>query len=240
MDTAIVMGVGPDQGMGAQLCRRFASFGLHVFVAGRTQAKLDAVVENIRADGGQASAAVADATVEAEVVALFETAAAQGRIDCAIYNAGNNTPGRIEEMTADYFEQSWRSCCFGGFLFGREAVKHMKSADGGTILFSGATASMRGRTNFGAFNSSKAALRSLAQAMAKEYGPDGIHVGHVVIDGAIFGDKVRNKYPEFAERLGEAGMINIGAIVDAYAYLYKQSKSGWTFEVDVRTAIESW
>ena len=116
----------------------------------------------------------------------------------------------------------------------------MKLANTGTILFMGASASMRGRPNFGAFNSSKAALRCLAQAMAKEYGPGGIHVGHVVIDGAIFGDKVRNKHAEFAEKLGESGMINIGAIVDAYEYLYKQPRSGWSFEVDVRTAIESW
>ena len=240
MDIAVVMGVGPDQGMGAQLCKRFASFGLHVFVAGRTQEKLDAVADGIRTDGGQASAIVADATIEADTVKLFETAAAQGRIDCAIYNTGNNTPGRIEEMSADYFEQSWRTCCYGGFLFGREAIKSMKPAGSGTILFTGASTSMRGRPNFGAFNSSKAALRTLAQAMAKEYGPDGIHVGHVVIDGAIFGDKVRTRYPEFAEKLGETGMINIGAIVDAYEYLYKQPKSGWSFEVDVRTAIESW
>lgn len=240
MDAAIVMGVGPDQGMGAQLCKRFASFGLHVVIAGRTQEKIDAVAEDIRSGGGQASAIVADATVEADTVMLFKTAAAQGRIDCAIYNTGNNTPGRIEDMSAEYFEQSWRTCCYGGFLFGREAIKCMKSTGGGTILFTGASASMRGRTNFGAFNSSKAALRCLAQAMAKEYGPDGIHVGHVVIDGAIFGDKVRNRYPEYAEKLGETGMINIGAIVDAYAYLYKQPKSGWSFEVDVRTAIESW
>lgn len=182
----------------------------------------------------------ADATVEADTVGLFETAAAQRRIDCAIYNTGNNTPGRIEEMSADYFEQSCRSCCFGGFLFGREAIRRMKPEGQGTILFTGASASMRGRPNFGAFNSSKAALRTLAQAMAKEYGPDGIHVGHVVIDGAIFGDKVRDRYPEFAEKLGETGMINLGAIVDAYAYLYKQPKTGWSFEVDVRTAIENW
>jgi NAD(P)-dependent dehydrogenase (short-subunit alcohol dehydrogenase family) len=212
MDTAIVMGVGPDQGMGAQLCKRFSSLGLHVFVAGRTQAKLDAVVEGIRADGGDASAVAADATVEADVVELFAQAAGQ----------------------------SWRICCYGGFLFGREAVRHMKSMGGGTLLFTGASASMRGRPNFGAFNSSKAALRTLAQAMAKEYGRDGIHVGHVVIDGAIYGEKVRTKFPDFAEKLGEAGMINIGAIVDAYEYLYKQPKTGWSFEVDVRTAIESW
>jgi NAD(P)-dependent dehydrogenase (short-subunit alcohol dehydrogenase family) len=240
MDTAIVIGVGPDQGMGAQLCKRFASLGLHVVISGRTQSTLDTVVADIVASGGHASAVVADATLEHDVVNLFDAATEQGRVDCAIYNTGNNTPGLIEDMSADYFEQSWRSCCYGGFLFGREAVKRMKPANAGVILFTGASASMRGRANFGAFNSSKAALRGLAQAMAKEYGPDGIHVGHVVIDGAIFGDKVRNRYPEFAEKLGEKGMINLGAIVDAYEYLYKQPKSGWSFEVDVRTAIESW
>ena len=240
MDTAVVMGVGPDRGMGGRLCRRFAKLGKHVFVVGRTQAKLDSVVAGIAADGGSATAMVADATSEDGVVALFAAAAKTGRIDVAIYNAGNNTPGRLDEMTAEYFENSWRICCFGGFLFGREAIRQMKDSGGGTVLFTGASASLRGRPNFGAFNSSKAGLRALAQAMAKEYGADGIHVGHVVIDGAINGEKIRKRYPEYVEKLGDEGLVDIEAIVDAYEYLYHQPKTGWTFEVDVRTAIESW
>lgn len=237
---AIISGVGPDQGMGAQLARRFAGHGLHVFVAGRTQGKLDAVVASIHSDGGHATAVVADATDESATVELFKQARALGPIDLVIYNTGNNTPGRFEDMSAEFFERSWQVCCFGGFLYGREAIKNMKRDGGGTILFTGASASMRGRANFGAFNSSKAALRIMAQAMAKECGADGIHVGHVVIDGAIGGDKIRKGLPEIAARLGEDGMIDIQAIVDGFEYLYKQPRRGWSFEVDVRTSIETW
>ena len=128
----------------------------------------------------------------------------------------------------------------GGFLYGREAVKHMKRDGGGTILFTGASASLRGKPNFGAFNSAKGALRLLAHALAKEVGPEGIHVGHVVIDGAIAGDKIRTRFPEYAAKLGEDGLIDIQAIVDGYEYLYKQPRRGWSFEVDMRTAIETW
>ena len=240
MNTAIVMGVGPLAGMGAQLALRFASFDLEVLVAGRDSAKLAAVVDAIARAGGKARAVVADATREADVVALFAQAAAIGRIDCAIYNAGNNTPGRIVDMSADYFENAWRICCYGGFLFGREALRHMQSHGQGTVLFTGASASLRGRANFGAFAAGKAGLRSFAQALAKEAGPLGIHVGHVVIDGAINGDKIRARMPDYAAKLGDDGMISISALVDAYAYLYRQPRAGWSFELDVRTAQESW
>jgi NAD(P)-dependent dehydrogenase (short-subunit alcohol dehydrogenase family) len=234
------MGVGPLAGMGARLCQRFAGLGLEVLAAGRTQSSLDAVVADITRRGGRARAVVADATSEADTVALFDDAAARGPIACAIYNAGNNTPGRIEEMSAEYFERSWRIGCFAGFLFGREAVRRMLPAGSGTLLFTGASASLRGRPNFGAFNAAKAGLRALAQAMAKEYGPRGIHVGHVVIDGAINGEKIHTRLPDVAARLGADGMVDIDAIVSAYEFLYKQPRSGWSFEVDVRTALETW
>ncbi|MCC6707137.1 MAG: SDR family NAD(P)-dependent oxidoreductase [Gammaproteobacteria bacterium] len=240
MNTAIVMGVGPLAGMGAQLALRFASFDLEVLVAGRDSAKLAAVVDAVARAGGKARAVVADATREADVVALFAKAAAIGRIDCAIYNAGNNTPGRIADMSADYFENAWRICCYGGFLFGREALRHMQGHGQGTVLFTGASASLRGRANFGAFAAGKAGLRSFAQALAKEAGPLGIHVGHVVIDGAINGDKIRARMPDYAAKLGDDGMISISALVDAYAFLYRQPRHGWSFEFDVRTAQESW
>lgn len=239
-DIAIISGVGPEQGMGAQLAHRFAKLGLHVFVGGRTAASLHTVVAAIERGGGKATAVVADATDEQATVALFKQARAVGPITLVIYNTGNNTPGRIEDMTAAFFENSWRVCCFGGFLYGREAVKHMKADGGGTIIFTGASASMRGRPNFGAFNSSKGALRLMAHALAKEVGPEGIHVGHVVIDGAIAGDKIRTRFPEYVAKLGDDGLIDIQAIVDGYEYLYKQPRRGWSFEVDMRTAIETW
>ena len=240
MDTAIISGVGPLDGIGAKLCLRFASLGLHVFVAGRTQSSLDAVVAEIEKAGGSATAAIADATDEQATIALFQQARELGKIDLVIYNTGNNTPGRVEDMTAEFFETSWRVCCFGGFLYGREAIKYMKQDGGGTILFTGASASLRGRPNFAAFNSSKGALRNLANAMAKEYGNDLIHVGHIVVDGAVGGNKIHTRFPEYADQLGEDGLVSLDAIVDIYEFMYKQPRGGWSFEIDVRTAIENW
>jgi len=238
MATAVIIGVGPDRGLGAQLCKRFASEGLHVLVAGRTRSHLDAAVADIKSAGGQATAVVADATKENDVVELFDQA---GRdLDLAIYNAGNNTPGRILEMEADYFEQSWRVVCFGGFLFGREALRRMVPKGSGSILFTGASASLRGRAGFGAFNSSKAGLRTLAQAMSKEYGRDGIHVGHVVVDGAIGGEKIRKRAPDLVNRFGEDGLVSIEGIVESFVFLHKQPRTAWSFEVDVRTSKENW
>ena len=237
MRTAIVSGVGPLEGLGAQLCLRFASLGLHVLAAGRTESKLQAVVDAIKAAGGSSQAVVADATSEADTERLFDLAGDD--LALAIYNTGNNTPGRIADMSAEYFENSWRVCCFGGFLFGRAAI-HRFGSDGGTLIFTGASASLRGRENFGAFNSSKGALRNLAQAMAKEYGRDGVHVGHVVVDGPIGGEKIKKGLPEYAAKLGDEGMINIDGIVDGYVFLYQQPRQAWSFELDVRTSLEKW
>jgi len=235
---AVIMGVGAEQGLGSQLAKRIASEGLHVFVASRTQSRLDALTVEIEQARGKATAVCADATNEEQVIKLFEKAGSG--LDLAIYNTGNNYPGQIMDMDSEYFLKSWKSCCFGGFLFGREAVRSMVPSGKGTLLFTGASASLRGRANFGAFNSAKAGLRTLAQAMAKEYGPKGIHVGHVIIDGAIAGDKIMYHLPELAKKLGEDGMIKIEGIVDGYVYLYNQLPQAWTFELDLRTSIEKW
>ncbi|WP_456620248.1 SDR family NAD(P)-dependent oxidoreductase [Bradyrhizobium sp. P5_C12] len=236
MKTAIVIGVGPDRGLGARLCKRLAADGLKLIVAGRTLSALQAVAGDIQKAGGAAVPFVADATRESDIIALFD--AAGDNLDLAIYNAGNNTPGKIIEMEADYFEQAWRVVCFGGFLFGREAVRRMAPNKTGTLLFTGASASLRGRSGYGAFNSAKAGLRTLAQAMAKEYAPDGIHVGHVVVDGAIAGDKILTRFPDAAGR--EDSLIDIEGIVDAFTFLYRQPERAWSFELDVRTSREKW
>ena len=143
-EVAVVIGVGPEDGLGGTLCKRFAGRGMHVFVAGRTEPNLDALVRTIEAGGGQATAHVSDATSESDTAALFDAASAAGDLRLAIYNAGNNFAGRVKDMDAAYFEACWRVCCFGGFLFGREAVRRMAKMKRGSVLFTGASASMRG------------------------------------------------------------------------------------------------
>ena len=234
---AVVIGVGPEDGLGGALCKRFAARGMHVFAAGRTQTKLDAVAAVINAQGGRATPLVANATSEADVTSLFDAASAAGNIELAVFNAGNNFAGPVKEMDARYFEGCWRVCCFGGFLFGREAVRRMTS---GSILFTGASASLRGRANFAAFNAAKSGLRAFAQALAKECAADGIHVGHVVVDGAIAGEKIKQGLPQVAERLGEDGMIDLEGIARAYEFLHDQPRRAWSFELDLRTSLERW
>jgi NAD(P)-dependent dehydrogenase (short-subunit alcohol dehydrogenase family) len=238
MDSAIVLGVGASQGLGGALCRRFAREGLHVFAGGRTQEKLDAVVAEIRAAGGRATAQAADATRPSDTVALFDAAQKQGRIALAVYNAGNNRMRPLLEMDDAFFEDTWRLVCFGGFLFGREAARRMLPA-GGTLIFTGATASLRARPPFTAFASAKAALRALAHGMAREFGPQGLHVGHVVIDGGIDGDQINSRYPQLKQRAGEDGLLGIDAIADAYWALHVQQRSAWTLELDLRPYKES-
>jgi NAD(P)-dependent dehydrogenase (short-subunit alcohol dehydrogenase family) len=142
-------------------------------------------------------------------------------------------------MDADYFEQAWRVGCFGGFLFGREAARRMLPK-GGTLLFTGASASLRGRAGFAAFNSAKAALRNMAQAMAKELGPQGLHVAHVVIDGGIDGDRLRTRRPDLVKQMGEERLIDLDGLADAYWFLHQQSPRAWSFELDMRSKIEPW
>ena len=238
MKKAVIIGVGAEQGLGSQLAKRFASEGLHIFIAGRTLSRVQERAREIEQAGGKVTAVCADASDEKQVIELFQEAG--NEVSLAVYNAGNNFPGQIIDMDADYFENSWKSCCYGGFLFGREALRCMVPTGEGTLLFTGASASLRGRSNFGAFNSAKAGLRTLAQAMAKEYGPQGIHVGHVVVDGAIAGEKIMNRIPNFSEKLDEGRLINLEGIVDGYVFLYKQSAQAWTFELDLRTSKEKW
>jgi NAD(P)-dependent dehydrogenase (short-subunit alcohol dehydrogenase family) len=238
MHSAIVIGVGASQGLGGALCRRFGREGLHVLVAGRTQEKLEAIAGEVRAAGGAATAVVADATQPGDVAKLFEAAQGVGEIALAAYNAGNNRMRPLLEMDDAFFEDTWRVACFGGFLFGREAARRMLPA-GGTLIFTGATASLRARPPFTAFASAKAALRALAQGMAREFGPQGLHVGHVVIDGGIDGDQINRRIPQLKERLGPDGLLGIDAIADAYWWLHTQQRSAWTLELDLRPYKES-
>jgi NAD(P)-dependent dehydrogenase (short-subunit alcohol dehydrogenase family) len=207
---------------------------MHVFLGGRTRERLAEVAESIEAAGGRATPVVADATVAADVVDLFAAASADGDgPSVAVYNAGNNRFRPLLEMDDAFFEELWRLCCFGGFLFGREAARRMLPA-GGTLLFTGATASVRARPPFTAFASAKAALRALAHGMAREFGPSGLHVGHIIIDGMIDGDQLNRRFPDLKEQRGADGMLAVDAIADAYWSVHAQHRSAWTLELDLR------
>jgi NAD(P)-dependent dehydrogenase (short-subunit alcohol dehydrogenase family) len=233
--TAIVIGVGSAQGLGAALARRFASEGHRVVVSGRTEAKIAQIVRTIRDDGGKAEAFKADATIESDVTSLFDFAEASGQIvDLVAFNAGNNVLHDFRTMPANLFEQTWRVATFGGFLVGREAARRLAPLGKGTVIFTGATASLRGKPPFTAFASAKAGLRSLAQSMAREFGPAGIHVAHVVIDGGIDGEKLNTAAPQLKSERGADGLLNIDAIADAYWHLHSQHPSAWTHELDLR------
>lgn len=236
---AIVVGVGAEAGLGAAVCRRFAREGLHVAVAGRTPERLEAVAAAVRAGGGRATAVPTDATREADVLALFDAAERLGGVpSVVVYNAGNNRLGSLADMTAAVFEDTWRVVCFGGFLVGREASRRLAPARRGTVIFTGATASLRSRPPFVAFASAKAGLRAVAQGMARELGPQGIHVAHVVVDGGIDGELLRTLAPAYADAKGQGGLLSPDAIAETYWQLHRQDRTAWTFELDLRPAVE--
>jgi NAD(P)-dependent dehydrogenase (short-subunit alcohol dehydrogenase family) len=178
---------------------------------------------------------VTDATVEEEVIRLFDTVEDHGGPpELVVYNAGNNEFRPLLEMDAQFWEGLWRLCCFGGFLAGREAARRMLPRGGGTLIFTGATASIRSRPPFTAFASAKAALRALAFGMAREFGPQGLHVGHIIIDGVIDGDRVNQRFPQLKQQRGEGGMLDPDAIAAEYWGLHRQDRSAWALELDLR------
>ena len=243
--SAIVVGVGSERGLGAAVCKRFAREGYHVFVAGRTLAKVRTVADTIRTAGGSAEAVAADATKEADVVALFDRAMAakDGRDapDAVVFNAGDNAILDFRKTSAEQFEHFWRVGCFGGFLVGREAARRLAPLGRGTIVFTGASGSLRGKPGFAHFASAKAGLRMISQSMAREFGPQGLHVAHVVIDGGIDGDRLRGVLPApLIEKLGPDGLLSIDGIAEAYWTLHRQPRAAWTQELDLRPYKENW
>ncbi len=239
---AIVVGVGAERGLGAALCRKIAMEGYKVFVAGRTAAKIDQVVKTIAAAGGDAEPVATDATKEEDVVRLFDRAFAQDEEhappDLVIFNAGNNRRLDFRELSAELFEEFWRVGCFAGFLAGREAARRLVPLGRGTVLFTGASGSLRGRAGYAHFAAAKSGLRMISQSMAREYGPLGLHVAHVVIDGGINGDRLRASQPARYAEKGEAGLIGLDAIAEAYWFIHRQPATAWSQEIDLRTSRE--
>lgn len=231
--SAIVVGVGG--GLGAALARRFAEGGMAVTASARRSDTIDGVVKAAEAKGHRALAIPADATDEAQVHHLFEAAEqAHGTPDLVVYNAGAFRPKSILETTAEDVEHCFRIGCLGGFLVGREAARRMAARGSGTIIFTGATAALRGSARFFNLAVGKFGLRALAQSMARELGPRGLHVAHVVVDGQIAGPY----YETLKAERGPDALLEPDAIAETYWQLHRQQRSAWTLELDLRPWVE--
>jgi NAD(P)-dependent dehydrogenase (short-subunit alcohol dehydrogenase family) len=236
---ALVIGAG--DATGAAIARRFAREGYVACVTRRSADKLQPLVEEIRAAGGEAHGFGSDARKEDEVAALVEQIESQvGAIEAFVFNIGANVPCGVLEETARKFFKIWEMACFSGFLTSQAVAKRMAGRRRGTIIFTGATAALRGAANFAAFASAKHGLRALAQSMARELGPLNVHVAHVVIDGAIDTAFIRDNFPDMYARKDEDGILAPAHIADAYWYLHTQPRDAWTFELDLRPWVERW
>jgi NAD(P)-dependent dehydrogenase (short-subunit alcohol dehydrogenase family) len=234
---ALVIGAGDSTG--GAIARRFARGGYTVCATRRSLDKLQPLLEEIRAGGGEAHGFATDARKEEETAALFEDIEQRiGPIEVLVFNIGANVPSSILEETARKYFKIWEMACFGGFLNAKEAAKRMVPRGKGTILFTGATASLRGSANFAAFAGAKHALRALAQSMARELGVRGIHVAHVVVDGAIDTEFIRENFPERYALKDQDGILNPDHIAENYWMLHMQPRDAWTHELDLRPWME--
>lgn len=232
--------VGAGDATGGAIARRFAREGLVACVARRNGDKLAPLVEAIRAEGGEARAFGCDARQEDQVAAMVDTIEREiGTLEAVVFNVGANVRFPILETTARVYRKVWEMAAYAGFLTGREAARVMLPRGRGTIIFTGATASVRGRAGFAAFSGAKHALRALAESMARELGPQGIHVAHPIIDGAIDTAFIRDNFPERYALKDEDGILNPAHIADAYWHLHTQPRDCWTFELDLRPWSES-
>lgn len=234
-----VVGVGASAGLGAALGRRFAKAGLTVALTGRNAERVRSVAAEIAAAGGRAHALPGDASSVDDIKRLTAEVRALGPVHVAIFNAGNWVYGTALDITPEQFEATWRISTYAGLLFAQATLPLLLSAGTGTLLFTGATASLRGRGPFVAIAAAKAGLRSVAQSVAREYGPRGVHVAHVVIDGGIDGERLRTGSPQRAAEAGIDGLLNPDAIAETYWQLHQQHRSAWTHEVDLRPYKES-
>lgn len=241
MGVCLVVGAG--DGVGGAIARAFGKEGLEVCITRRARniAQLEDLAQSIRDDGGKAHAYGVDARSEDEMIALFDRIEREvGPLEVVVFNIGANVRFELTETTSRVFQKVWEMACFAGFLAGREAARVMLPRGKGTILFTGASASLRGRQGFSAFSAAKQALRAVAQAAAKELGPRGIHVAHVVVDGAIDGVFARTNIPDRQERMDRDDILKPEEIASNYVWLHKQQRSAWTHELDLRPWSENW
>ena len=233
--------VGAGDATGGAIARRFARAGYTACVTRRSADKLAPLVERIQAEGGQARAFGSDARDEAAVGLLVQTIEAEvGPIEVAVFNIGANVRFNVTDTTERVYRKVWELGALAGFLMGRDVAKAMLPRGRGTILYTGATASLRGGAGFAAFAGAKHALRALAQSMARELGPQGIHVAHVVVDGAIDTAFIAQNFPERHALKEQQGILNPDHIADNYWHLHQQPRSAWTHELDLRPWMETW
>lgn len=235
---AIIFGAGEN--LGSAVARRFAEGGYHV-VASRRRGDLSVLKARIDSDGGLCTTIHADAREEDQVIALFDRVEAEiGPIGVVVFNVGGNVRYHLLETTARVYRKTWEMCAYAGFLVVREATRRMLPRREGTILLTGATASIRGASGFAAFAGGKHALRALAQCTARELNPQGIHVAHVVIDGPIESSATRTLFPDLFETRPAEAILQPSDIAEIYWQLHCQPRSAWSFEIDVRTNLEPW
>lgn len=237
--SVLVVGVGAPQGLGAAIARRFAKGNFAVAIARRNAEKLTQSAEELRKNGALVAAVVGDASRAEDAGKFIDAAEALGPLAVVVHNAGSNNPAPFLKVSPEQFEQHWREHALGGFHVAQAALPVLLEHGGGTLIFTGASGSLRGKANFAPFAAAKAALRALSQSIAREYGPKDIHVGHVIIDGGIEGDRLLSRVPQLKEQRGPDGLLNIDAIADAYWILHHQHRSAWTLELDLRPWAES-
>lgn len=235
-----VLVVGAGEATGGAIARRFAREGYIAVVTRRQSAALGPLLEQIRSEGGEAVGFGSDAREEDQVVNLFATIERDiAPLAAVIFNIGANVRFPISETTARVYRKVWEMAAFAGFLTGREAARAMLPRGSGTIIFTGATASIRGGSGFCAFAGAKFALRALAQSMARELGPQGLHVAHTLIDGAIDTEWIATNFPERYALKEQDGILNPAHIAEAYLMLHRQPRDAWTHELDLRPWIET-
>lgn len=246
---AVILGAGARAGTGGAVAALAARKGLHVFIVGRTRDKLDRLAADIEREDGQATPVAADCTHPDGIGKVFKQIVASGLpLRLAVHNmAAPNLPTGFLDTDLEFFETHWRRSTLAGYLAGQAAVKQMLTQDGphrGTLIFTGASGSMRGNKGFAAFAAAKAGLRAMAQSIAREFGPQGIHVGHIIIDGIIDGQFVRDAGGDVAEQWlesrGKDGNLDPDHIAQAFWAMHSQPLTAWTHELDIRPYKENW
>lgn len=237
--SALIVGAGAARGLGAAIARRFAAGGYAVVIAGRNAAKLEATARELQAAGARVTHVVGEASSAEDARRFVAEAQRLAPLALAVHNAGGNEPAPFLQLSEERFARHWREHVLGAFQLAQAALPAFLARGSGSLFFTGASASLRGKSNYAPFASAKGALRNLAQSIAREYGPHNIHVGHVIVDGGIEGERLLSRVPQLKEQRGADGLLHPEAIAEAYWFLHHQQRSAWTLELDVRPWSES-